>query len=254
MPIDSANNNTSSATVSANVKYSYNNRYYYNQLDGYSKAIYDAVANNMDRLKYGTYTINIDYDFSGLLSQADGNTKLKGYYNDAINALNLDVPSLFYIDFSKMSLNIEQSRSLFSTKYKLYINSGINANYLSDSFSSATQVIDAISKVENAKDNVIRYFSGDEYNKIKSAHDWIIDYLRYSSTSENKVTVYGALIERKAVCEGYARTYKYILDELGVTSILAIRNSNKFKWRNRGPYVELCKNKRGMVCSRYNMG
>lgn len=203
-------------TTSSNVNttYAYNNRYYYNQLDNYSKVIYDAIVNNIGNLKYGNYTISIDYDFAQLLSQNGGSDKLGSYYDDAVNAINLDVPNLFYIDFSKMSLNIEQTTSLFNTKYRLYINSGENPNYFSSSFSSSTQVENAINTVEGLKNNATRIATGSEYNRVKQVHDWLIEYLSYDSSSTNRGTIYGALYEKKAVCEGYARTYKYILDEL----------------------------------------
>ena len=71
-----------------------NNRYYYNQLNDYSKAIYDALENNIDVLKTGRTKIDINYDFSKLLSQKDGNKLLEIYYNDAVTAFDLDMPYL----------------------------------------------------------------------------------------------------------------------------------------------------------------
>lgn len=42
----------------------------------------------------------------------------------------------------------------------------------------------------------------------------------YNSDSNQKATVYGALVEAKGVCEAYSRAYKYILDDLGIENIL----------------------------------
>ena len=68
------------------------NRYYYNQLNEYSKAIYDAIVNNIGKLKNGNERIDIDYDFSQVWNNGNGDTELNEYYTDAINALNLDYP------------------------------------------------------------------------------------------------------------------------------------------------------------------
>lgn len=201
--------------------YPQNNRYYYSQLDTYAKVIYDAIADNIGNLKTGNYVINIDYDFSSLLSKEDGSDRLKEYYNDATNTINLDIPSLFYIDFTKMSLVTETSTTIFSTKYKLYLSAGKNPNYFANGFTSQAQVENAINQVESMKKEVCNKINkSSAYNKIRDSHDWIIEYLNYDGTSENKGNIYGAFIERKVVCEGYSRMYKYILDELGVENVL----------------------------------
>lgn len=212
--IYSTNNNESG--------YKYNNRYYYNSLNSESKAIYDAIVNNIDKLKTGNAKIDIDYDFNALLNNENGQKLLGNYYEDVINAINLDVPNLFYLDFSKMSLNIESKSSLFSTKYKLFIDSGENENYFSNGFTSNTQVEVANSQVEIAKNQVKRSITGTDYDKVRTLHDWLIEYMSYESYSSNKASVYGALVEKKGVCESYARTYKYILDELGIENILVV--------------------------------
>lgn len=215
----SSTNNSSenSDTVST---YEYNNKYYYNQLDSYSKVIYDAIANQIDNLKTGNYVINIDYDFASLLNQSNGQELLANYYDDAINAINLDIPNLFYIDFSKMYLNIETTTNILGTKYDLYIEAGDNYTYYSSGFSSSTQIESVISSIDSIKNQVCTISTGTEYNKIKTSHDWLIENLSYDSSATNKGNIYGAFIDKKAVCEGYARAYKYILDNLGITNIL----------------------------------
>lgn len=204
----------------AGITYKYNNKFYYNQLDNYAKAIYDAIANNIGNLKYGNYVMNIDYDFSNLLSQENGEKELDNSYNDAVNALNLDIPSLFYIDFSKMSLNIETSTNILGTKYKLYISTGKNVNYYNSLFTSQEQVESAILQVENIKSQICNLSNGTEYEKVRRSHDWLIENMEYEASSNNRGNVYGALIEKKVVCEGYARVYKYVLDELGINNVL----------------------------------
>lgn len=222
--------------------YKYNNKYYYNQLEEPSKAIYDALESNIDNLYTGNYVINIDYDFSKILVENGGSQLLDKYYNDAVNALNLDIPNLFYVNFSKMWLNIETTTTIFSTKHKLNMSAKENETYYSNTFKTSAQVIAAYNEVERIKDNVIKTATGSNYNKLKIVHDWIIDYLEYDSSSSNRGNVYGAFWEEKAVCEGYARAYKYILDELGIYNVLIVgtgTNSNGVTEEHMWNYIKL---------------
>ncbi|MCI9366556.1 MAG: hypothetical protein HFJ54_08770 [Clostridia bacterium] len=236
-------NETIKNSVEPGTTYAHNNKYYYNQLDNYSKALYDALANNIEKLKTGNYVINIDYDFSGILSKSNGNELLEKYHNDAINALNLDIPDLFYLDLSKMRVVIETTTSLFSTKYKLYIDPDECPNYFSNTFSTQIQVENAIAQVEGMKDSVCNTMNtGSTYDKVRKAHDWIIEYLSYEGSSENKGNIYGALTEKKVVCEGYSRLYKYFLDELGIENILVVgtgTNSSGMTEEHMWNYVKI---------------
>ena len=199
----------------------YNNRFYYNQLDKYAKVIYDAVFNKIEHLKQKNYTIKLEYDFSELLKNGD-NSKINTCYNDALNALNLDVSNLFYIDFSKMSLSIETTTTILGTKHELKISPRDDKNFLHEGFSSEEEVNEAISRVLSVREQVINRAVSDDYNNLVIIHDWFIEYMQYDSVSINKNSIYGALWERQAVCEGYARAFKYLLDEIGIENVLII--------------------------------
>lgn len=236
-------NNASSIYVNTNqIGYKYNNKYYYNGLDTYSKAIYDSILRELDNLKTGTHQIEIDYDFRVLLNSVNGQAELKNYYDDAVNALNLDVPNLFYINFDKMFLTIQEKTSMFSTTYRLYIDSGKYPNYFADNFSSQEQVEKALRQIDIIKKQVKANLQGSDYNKLKDLHDWIIEYMEYNLESTQRGTIYGALIEKKGVCEAYARTYKTILDELGIGNVLITgtgTNSNGETEAHMWNYVQL---------------
>ena len=253
IPVAGSNNSEKPKEVMTSTETdTYNNRYYYNQLNKYGKAIYDSIIKNRDKLKSGNDTIDIDYEFSDLLNEKNGDIKLKQYYSDAINALNLDVSDLFYINLSKLSLNIETTTSIFGTKYNLYIDSGEYENYYLDGFKSIAQVEQQINNLETIRNSEINRIKGQDYIKIKLCHDWLIDYINYSSESSNRCTIYGTLIEKEAVCEGYARTYKYILDGMGIENILIIgtaTNSSGNTEEHMWNYVKLDNNWYAVDCT-----
>lgn len=61
--------------------------------------------------------------------------------------------------------------------------------------------------------------NGSDYDKALYLHDYIalaVDYV--SDDHKDDQTVYGALVEGKAVCAGYARTYQYLLRMAGIES------------------------------------
>lgn len=68
----------------------------------------------------------------------------------------------------------------------------------------------------NAKVNeLISGLSGTDYAKSKALHDRICSAVDYVSTP-NDQSAYGALVEGKAVCAGYARAYQYLLQKVGI--------------------------------------
>jgi len=55
----------------------------------------------------------------------------------------------------------------------------------------------------------------------------LVNSLEYgtSLTKSNIHNIYGALVEREVVCEGYAKAFKYILDSLDIECILVSGNA-----------------------------
>lgn len=197
--------------------------YYYEQLDYYGRLIYEGLYNNIDRLKTGTFTVNYDKLFNDLLNEENGEETLKNSFQLAINALTFDNPDLFYIDVTKMYLLMERTTRAFSKTYKVSIGAGEAGNYLAEQFGSKEAVDDAINTVEEIKNAVINGIENESAKtQIKIVHDYLVDTIDYNSADGTNIyNVYGALINKRAVCEGYARACKYILDDLGIPCIIA---------------------------------
>ena len=55
-------------------------------------------------------------------------------------------------------------------------------------------------------------------------HDYLVDTINYDSSlsKQNIYNIYGALVNRECVCEGYARAFKYLLDELDIPCVMII--------------------------------
>ncbi|MGN1297772.1 MAG: transglutaminase domain-containing protein [Clostridia bacterium] len=199
-------------------------KYFYNQLEDEAKTIYKALEANQENLKTGTYKIELGDTFSSVLSKANGQDELGRYYQSAIEAYTYDNPEVFYLSPNKMYLNIETTTTGNKSIYYVYINSGSESNYLIDEFSSEQQIDEAINKIEKVKQSLVAKKTGDTYQDIKMVHDYLVDNIEYDTTiaKANIYDAYGALINHVAVCEGYARSFKYIMDSMQIPCVLVI--------------------------------
>ena len=221
-PIDSIEStNRDSVDDYANVKV---DKYFYNQLEEKSRIIYRAFESNKEQMKTGTYQIELGTNFSDVLSQSNGQEILGEYYQSAIEAYTYDNPEVFYLSPRKMYLNIETTTRGNNTTYNVFINAGDQANYLADEFNSKQQIDQAIAQIEQVKNQILQNRTGNPYENIRMVHDYLVENIQYDSTlsKANIYNVYGALVSRECVCEGYARAFKYLLDELGIPCVMVI--------------------------------
>ena len=221
-PISSINNNNNNTNTDySNVQV---DKYFYNQLDEKSRIIYRAFESNKEQMKTGTYQIELGTSFSDILSQSNGQEKLGEYYQSAIEAYTYDNPEIFYLSPKKMFLNIETTTRGENSTYNVYINSGNEANYLAEEFNSKQAIDQAFAQIEQVKNQIMQNKTGNTYEDIKMVHDYLVDNINYDSSlsKQNIYSIYGALVNRECVCEGYARAFKYSLDELNIPCVMVI--------------------------------
>lgn len=199
-------------------------KYFYNQLDEKSRIIYRAFESNKEQMKTGTYQIELGTSFSDVLSQSNGQEKLGEYYQSAIEAYTYDNAEVFYLSPRKMYLNIETTTKGGDSTYNVYINSGSEANYLTEEFNSKQAIDQAISQIEQVKNQILQNKTGNTFEDVKMIHDYLVDTINYDSSlsKQNIYNIYGALVNRECVCEGYARAFKYLLDELDIPCVMII--------------------------------
>lgn len=199
------------------------NNYYYNQLDSYGKIIYDKLKQEKDKLITGNYVFNFENKFNELLHKEEGEKELGQAFQSAWNALSYDETDLFYIDITKMTL-ITETRGIGGINtYNVSIGPGENTNYLKDEFQTQEQILEAQEYIKNIIDQIVQQTTQDSaMEKARKVQNWLISTIDYddSYNAKSKHDIYGALYYRKAVCEGYARSFKYIMEQIGVPCIL----------------------------------
>ena len=56
-------------------------------------------------------------------------------------------------------------------------------------------------------------------------HDYLVSHVTYDLTASHAHDAYGALVEGRAVCEGYARAFQYLLQQAGIPSYVVTGKS-----------------------------
>lgn len=203
---------------------------YYNQLTSEAKRFYNAIA-DMDEqgmLKQG----NAKYDLianevltKGQLDSYSKSNAVMSAFGAARDAYYLDHPEVFYIDFSYLSVSV----GLKGGSYVASLGTGRADNYyINGGFKSATEVDAAIESFDAAIDEIVNEANKaeDVYGKIKSVNANLVEKITYSFCVSNSAddvaaapfirTSYGALVNGLAVCEGFARSFKCVMDKLGI--------------------------------------
>lgn len=206
--------------------------YYYGQLNGEEKKFYDAIS-QMDEqglLKKG----NEKYDL--IANQAITESQLEAFsrnqsvlstFGAARDAYYLDHPEVFYVDFSYLSISVGKKGENFVAT----LGTGRADNYyVQNAFYSETDVNNAIAQYDAAVTAIAAKANEQTTvaDKIKSVNLSLAESVEYSFCTESADAPcaphirnsYGALVNHKAVCEGFARSFKCVMDKLGIPCVI----------------------------------
>ena len=191
----------------------------------------------------GTYKIEFGNKFSDILKQENGNKVLGDDYQTAVEAFTHDNPDLFYLDVSKMYLNMETKKKAFKTTYNVYIAPNDGETYFYEGFDSEESVRTAKYRIEEERDYVMSKLTKNTFKDLKIIHDYLIDNIKYDEEYKSKgtYTLYGALVDHMCVCEGYTRAFKYLADEAGIKCVLmqGTATNTQGKTDDRWYYVDV---------------
>lgn len=84
------------------------------------------------------------------------------------------------------------------------------------------ELAEAKTKFNSAVNEVASGISADmcEYDREKLIHDRLADRIEYDGGSGHVHNAYGALVQGKAVCDGYAKAFQYALYKVGILSTM----------------------------------
>ena len=174
-------------------------RFYYMSLNEKNKATYRTIYSAIV-----SFSPSIDI---GNVKETD--------IEEIIDGILLDNPHLFYVDlrgyaYYKSLLGITLSFSYLCTKQEM--------NGIKEQIES---------KVKRFLDSV-DIINMSDYQKEIMIHDYLCKNVKYDNNCIENVdksiishTIWGVFIEKKAVCDGIAKAFKYLCNVLGIKCIVA---------------------------------
>ncbi len=185
--------------------------YFQAQLLNDAQTIYLAIDEM--NLKSGTETITLE----GV--QTSNWDALFADFVAARDAYMLD-HNLFYVDFDKLTLT--------KTGDTVTIGAGRESTYLQDGF-DAENTDTAIAAFQDEVTTIAAMADSEEtlQEKVRAVYNAVIEKCTYALEQDAKPAnihyvrnAYGALVAGEAVCSGYARAVKAVLDEMGIKNVL----------------------------------
>ena len=147
----------------------------------------------------------------------------------AIDSALWDIPEIIWLEPAKMQIGIGDYNigrvNIFTGEYTLKINELAFVPALTSGYSSIDEVKEYYEKLRTS---VAEFPVKGEtrYEKLLSVHDHIIKFTNYDAQSRFPDSAIGAMVEPGVVCEGYAKAFKLMCDELGIPCVIIFGNFN----------------------------
>ncbi|MGN0696230.1 MAG: transglutaminase domain-containing protein [Oscillospiraceae bacterium] len=192
-PIDEGKYSSPVETEYISVPGGMTTRFGYDQLDKSGKDIYNLILNAVKNCGETAEIPNIDS--SGKL------------YNRILELIRFENPAMFHIEsreIGRISLAAQSFDIKFSYKY------------------SAEEVNIMLRETEKAADKIMVQITADmdEYDIVKLFHDSLIINCKNDENGQYVDNVYGALVDGKALCEGYAKAFSYLCGRAGIENVI----------------------------------
>ena len=206
--------------------------WFYKQLTVRARKIYDALesAYKNGGMKDGTAPVPLDnvVDFTEVEAYIQGNRTLFNDFASAKDAFDLEHPEAWYIDSSKLALTAERAAAYADAKASIGV--GYTDTYYVDGVTASSDVAARTEKLDIAVKTIVSAANAEfttDAEKVRYVHDEIIHSISYRfeyqcSSVENAgfIRTAYALVTHEGVCEGYARSFQYVLNELGIPCVL----------------------------------
>lgn len=217
-------------------------QYYYDQLSNESKEIYNNICKATEQI------INNE---SVIVGKIPGNKKTisSNTYDivgEAFNACMLDHPLMsvllddfeLFLELNDVTEEEFEQQDIFTFDVVMYP-SEETGRY--SSFESTEKLVEAVEELEKRVNSFVKKLRGSDEQKLLQIHDWLLEDATYNADngSIHMHDIYGAIIEKACVCDGFSYAFKYVADMAdipvitvigtGVTSNSTISNDDEYE-------------------------
>lgn len=138
---------------------------------------------------------------------------------EKIDAIIYSYPEIFALDNSDYECEwSEYNKDVFAIKTSYVMNE--------KEYKTAKKKLNAV--VKEIKSLITD--SMTDAQKVLTVHDYIIANSEYGNGSDMKYTAYGCLVDKEAICQGYAQAFSYVMKELGIECHIVRSEEMKHSW------------------------
>ncbi len=201
-----------------------NNAYEDQTIANAANAFYRAME-NMDFASGESVSVS-DSDVLALAeAYAIGKTDLIQAFGAAVDSFRYDHMEYFYVDWDMLSVNVTKTAG---GEFSVEIGAGRSDSYLLEKNADKIEpMVQAYNEqlaemATNVRLKIDGLSETTDKEKSKIVHDAVCERVTYSFCESDADfapyirTAYGALVNGYAVCEGYARLYKAVMNEIGM--------------------------------------
>lgn len=169
--------------------------YSYKMLDNDKYAyIYDAIVTAVDRRR-------TDITFSDVMgiTAEDYLAVYQQIYNDELN--------MFFID-PKIQYAVQSSTKTVASAVLIYKHGTAEITRMEDAIDEeVNRILDGITP-DMSQYDIVKYF-----------HDYICENVTYDDKAENCNNIYGAFVNKRALCQGMAKAFSYLCGKVGIETL-----------------------------------
>ncbi len=161
-------------------------RFYYTRLKPNERLVYEQIL-------CGVFEFQEKIKVNGGLSIDD--------YAKIVMGIRMDIPELFYVDMLKVTVETRGDKTNLILKYLM---SPSEAGMLKEKIYGV--MVDFFSSYKNSE------------NIERDIHDYLAHGIKYNRTElfHYDYSIIGALLNHTCVCEGYAKAFKLLCDQVGI--------------------------------------
>lgn len=129
--------------------------------------------------------------------------------NHAFTCVMNDHPELFFVDgyqYTKYTVGDIVTSISFLGTYSMTENEIVRNQQIIDEYISLC--FDGMPQTE------------DEYDKVKYLYDYLINQTEYDREAPNNQNICSVFVEKRSVCQGYAKALQYLMQRAGMVSTL----------------------------------